>query len=121
MNDEQLNRYCLDKPGVTKDYHEDFKVFRFLVGGKMFIMWGGDKYEKPILTLKLEPSHGEALRSEYEDIVPGYYMNKIHWNSVYLEGKVPDRIIRGMIDESYRIVLESLPKKKQQEILSGKS
>ncbi|WP_424244042.1 putative DNA-binding protein (MmcQ/YjbR family) [Elusimicrobium posterum] len=119
MKYKWLEKYLLSKKGAVKEFHKDFGVDRFLVGGKMFVMWGGDKNEKPIATFKLDPAHGELLREKFKDIVPGYYMNKLHWNSLYLEGNVPDDTVKEMADESYRIILESLPKAKQKEI-SGK-
>lgn len=60
------------------------------------------------------------MRSEYRDIVPGYYMNKTHWNSVYLDGTVPEDILKEMINQSYNLIFNSLSKKKQKEILEGK-
>ncbi len=82
----------------------------------MFCMIGADQYEKPIVTLKCDPPYGHSLRAEYSDIVPGYYMNKEHWNSVYLEGVVPDDVVRQMADMSYMLIFESLSKKQQEEI-----
>lgn len=67
----------------------------------------------------LEPSMGEILRQQHKDIIPGYYMNKEHWNSVYLEGVVPDDVLRDMIDRSHQLIFASLPKKMQKEILEG--
>lgn len=73
------------------------------------------KEGKAIITLKIEPSYGAALRQDHKDIIPGYYMNKLHWNSVFLDGAVPDELLKEMIDESYQILLHSLPKKLQKE------
>ena len=84
------------------------------VGGKMFAMQGGDKQGRPIFTMKLEPSLGDFLRGQYQEIVPGYYMNKTHWNSLYLEGCVPEDVVRDMIEKSYEVTLSSLPKKARQ-------
>ncbi len=84
MKYEWLDAYLLDKPHAVKEWQEDWQVNKFMVGGKMFAMWGGDKTGKEIITLKLEPARGEFLRNQYEDIIPGYYMNKLHWNSLYL-------------------------------------
>lgn len=67
---------------------------------------------RDIITLKLEPSDGDFLRNQYEDIIPGHYMNKVHWNSIYLDGKVPIDIIKESIDKSYHLVLAGLTKKK---------
>ena len=112
-----LDRHCLSKPGAVKDFKEEWNATRYMLCGKMFAMQGGDKTGRPIITLKLNPDDGHALRERYNDIIPGYYMNKEHWNSVYLEGSVPDDVLRGMIDASHSLILESLPKKAREDIL----
>lgn len=113
-----LDSYCLSKKGAEKDYKPEWGATRYMVGGRMFAMVGGDKHGKPIVSLKLEPMHGETLRSEYEDVVPGYYLNKVHWSSVYLDGQVPDNVLKAMLDESYRLVLEGLGRKAKEEVLT---
>ena len=75
---------------------------------------------RDILTLKLDPMDGDFLRSQYEDIIPGHYMNKVHWNSIYLDGCVPEEMMKEMIEKSYHIVFDSLSKKKQKEISEKK-
>ena len=77
----------------------------------MFLMHGHDNTGLEIITVKCEPEYGMHLRDKYPDITPGYYMNKLHWNSVNADGKVPDEILKKMIDMSYSLILESLPKK----------
>jgi predicted DNA-binding protein (MmcQ/YjbR family) len=116
MKYEWLDAYCLAKPGAVKDYKEEWGALRYMVGGKFFVLLGGDKAGRPIASLKLEPALGLMLREQYGDIAPGYYLNKEHWNSVQMEGKVPDDVLRMMIDESYRLVHSGLPKKVQREI-----
>ena len=116
MNYEWMDEYFLAKKCAQKDFKVEWGVNRYLIGGKMFGMLGGDKYGKPIITLKCEPVFGKMLRETYEHIIPGYYMNKEHWNSLYLEGDVPDDILKQMIDMSYSLVLGSLTKKAQAEI-----
>jgi len=112
--------YCKSKKGVIKDYKPEWGVHRYLIRDKMFIMHGGDKEGKEIITLKLEPLHGQFLREQYNGvIVPGYYMNKDHWNSVYVSGNVPDDVLRDMADESYALILRGFSKKIQNEILGG--
>ena len=69
------------------------------------------------ITLKLDPLEGDFLRNQYEDIIPGYYMNKTHWNSIKTNGEVPGDILKDLLDKAYGIVLGSLSKKKQKEIL----
>lgn len=77
-----------------------------------------DKHDKPYyITLKLEPTEGDFLRQQYEDIIPGYYMNKVHWNSVKSNGNVPDELLKDMLDKSYQLVLSRFSKKKQKELL----
>ncbi|MEW9123610.1 MAG: MmcQ/YjbR family DNA-binding protein [Thermotaleaceae bacterium] len=117
MGYEWIDEYCLSKIGVKKDYKMEWNATRYMIDDKMFAMQGGDKEGKPIITVKLEPMFGELLRSKYKDIVPGYYMNKEHWNSLYLEGNVPDEVLKDMLDESHQIIFGSLSKKKQNEIL----
>jgi len=111
-----INEYCLSKSGVQKDFKVEWQWHRYLIEKKLFCAVCTDKGGRPIVTLKCEPSFGTMLRSTYEDIVPGYYMNKEHWNSVYLDADVPDNIIKQMIDMSYSLVFSSLPKKVQRSI-----
>ena len=65
------------------------------------------------------PPRAIFLRRQYEDIIPGYYMNKVHWNSVKAEGNVPDALLREMLEKSYRLVLGGFSKKKQCALLEG--
>lgn len=119
MKYEWLDEYCLEKQGVIKDFKEEWDATRYQVGGKLFAMVHENKEGLPIISLKLEPSYGDFLRQEYTDITPGYYLNKMHWNSLYLEGVVPDEIVKGMIDESYQLIFGALSKKLQKEIMGG--
>ena len=89
---------------------------------KMFAAICLDDQDQPYyITLKLEPLEGEFWRKQYDDIIPGYYMNKTHWNSVKANGAVPDDILRNLLDKAYKIVLGSLSKKKQKEIIERTS
>ena len=111
-----IDTAALQQKGAEKDYKAEWDAHRYLVGGKMFGMLGTHKDGRPILTLKLLPADGLLLRQQYADIIPGYYMNKEHWNSVYLDGNVPQDVTEKMIAESYRLLLQSLPKKAQKAI-----
>ncbi len=117
MKYEWLEDYCASKKGVLREYKPEWEAVRFLVGGKQFAMLGGDREKRPILSLKCDPASAEALRREHGDIVPGYYLNKTHWNSIYLEGNVSDELMRNMIDTSYDLVFLSLTKKSRGEII----
>ena len=116
-----LNEYLLAKPGVTKDLQAEWNWIRYQIGGKMFaaICLDDTTGKAAYITLKLEPAEGEFLRQQYEDIIPGYYMNKVHWNSVKAEGTVPDQLLKEMLEKSYRLVLGGFSKKKQKELLEG--
>lgn len=118
MRYDWMDEYLLAKKGVTKDFQADWNWIRYHVGGKMFASVCLDETGKPYyITLKLEPLEGEFWREQYEDVIPGYYMNKLHWNSIKPDGAVPDDILRDMLDKSYRLVLSGFSKKKQREIL----
>ncbi len=112
-----LDEYCLSKKCVEKEFKVEWNATRYMLGGKMLALQGGDKEGKAIITLKLPPAYGELLRQQYKNIVPGYYMNKEHWNSLYLDGDVPDEVLKNMVDQSYRLIFESLSKKAQKDLL----
>jgi predicted DNA-binding protein (MmcQ/YjbR family) len=115
-----LEEYATAKKGAYKEYKSEWGVHRYMLRDKMFIMHGGDKDGKEIITLKLEPLFGQLLREQYKgEIVPGYYMNKEHWNSVYVDGNIPDDVLRDMIDKSYVLILGAFSKKAQKEILES--
>ena len=120
MKYEWMDEYLLGKKGVTKDFQEEWNWIRYHISGKMFAAICRDDDNKPYyITLKLDPLEGNYLRKPYEDIIPGYYMNKTHWNSVKADGEVPDDVLKDMLDKAYKTVFESLTKKKQKEILEG--
>ena len=113
-----MDEYLLAKKGVTKDLQADWNWIRYQVGGKMFAALCLDDGGNPVyITLKLRPEEGEFWRGQYADVIPGYYMNKTHWNSIAPDGQVPDDILRDMLDKSYALVLAGLTKKAQREIL----
>ena len=113
-----MDEYLMAKPAVTKDFKAEWNWIRYMIGGKMFAAVLLDKEQKPYyINLKLNPVEGDFLRTQYEDILPGYYSNKQHWNSIRPDGAVPDELLREMLDQSYALVLHGFSKKKQQEIL----
>lgn len=113
-----IDEFLLSKQGVTKDLQAEWNWIRYHIGGKMFAAVCLDDNDKPYyITLKLDPAEGEFLREQYADIVPGYYMNKTHWNSIKPDGEVPDALLKDMLDKSYQLVLAGFSKKRQKEIL----
>ena len=120
MKYDWIDAYLLAKQGVTKDLQPDWNWVRYQIGGKLFAAVCLDEQNRPYyITLKLDPMEGDFLRQQYEDILPGYYMNKVHWNSIRADGNVPDNLMREMLDKSYKLVLGGLSKKKQKEISEG--
>ena len=86
-----MDEYLLNKRGVTKDLQPSWNWIRYMVGGKMFAAVCLDNQDTPYyINLKLEPMYGAYLRSKYDDVIPGYYSDKQHWNSVKPDGAVPD-------------------------------
>ncbi|MFA1822670.1 MmcQ/YjbR family DNA-binding protein [Virgibacillus oceani] len=114
--EKALRELCKSKVGSIEKFIEDWGAYNYTVGGKMFAIIGKDKYKKHIISLKCEPEISEELRNEHEAINPGYYLNKNHWNSIYYNEDVPRELIYQLIDKSYSLVFQSLPKKKQREI-----
>ncbi|HEY0092218.1 MAG TPA: MmcQ/YjbR family DNA-binding protein [Flavobacterium sp.] len=118
MNIEEYFAYCMEKKGVTEHFPFDEDTLVFKVGGKMFALASISEWEKGngSVNLKCDPEKAELLRSEYESIIPGYHMSKIHWNTVYVNREVPDSFIWELIDHSYDLIYKSLTKKAQGEI-----
>lgn len=106
-----MDEFLMSKRAVTKDLQESWNWVRYQVGGKMFAAICLDQEDKPYyINLKLEPAEGEFLRSQYPDIIPGFYSNKEHWNSVKPDGAVPDDLLKDLLDKSYHLVLKGFSK-----------
>lgn len=121
-----LEQYLLKKCGTDADYQAEWGWRRFLVGGKMYaaLLHPSDKYNpayagKDLLNVKCDPRLAELLRKEYPQVLPAFYMDKRCWNSVNLDGSLPEDVLRTMLDDSYQLVFEKLTKKLQKEILAG--
>ena len=115
MNLEVFREYCLAKKGVTEGLPFGPGVLVFKVMGKMFALASLDR-QPTQANLKADPERIPELREQYDGrIVPGYHMSKAHWNTVYLE-QLPPKLVRELIDDSYELIVASLPKKVQQEL-----
>jgi len=117
LNIEELRNYCLSKTGATEGlpFGEDTLVFK--VGNKIFLIAGinaGDRFN-----VKCDPELAIELRERYTEVQPGYHMNKKMWNTVYMDGSLTTKQLHQMIDHSYDLVFKGLPKKLQEEIISG--
>jgi len=118
MDLELLRKYCLNKPWATEDmpFGEDVLVFR--VGGKMFALVALDEVPSRV-NLKCDPDLALDLRDRYEQVTPGYHMNKKHWNTVEIDGGIPITDLRKMIDHSYELVTKSLSKADRKKLKNG--
>lgn len=115
-----LDECLLKQPATVKEFQPAWQMEKYLVHGKMYAYIGiNDKNGRPIITLKLEPLYSDMLRGTYDDIVPGYYMNKVHWSTAYLDGEVPRAVLADMVRAAHQAILASLSKKAQREILEG--
>lgn len=115
MNKQQLIDYCLTKPGSEHDYQNDWQADRVRVADKMFALIG-EAYGRPAISLKCGVELAEQLRGQHAEIIPGYYLNKAHWNSIFLDGALPDSQFYQLIDISYQLVTAGLSKKKRLEL-----
>lgn len=114
MDIEIVRKYCLQKKGVTEGFPFNETALVFKVMEKMFALLN---LEYPhSINLKCDPVHAVELREKYEDIRPGYHMNKKHWNTINLIGTLNDKFIRELIDHSYDLVIDKLPKKTKEEL-----
>lgn len=106
-----LTSYCLSKKGAKEDYPFGPAPLVMKVGGKMFalISKSGEK-EITDISLKCDPVIAENLREQHAAVEPGYHLNKKHWNTVKLDGSLTLSDLQDMIDHSYDLVLNSLPK-----------
>jgi predicted DNA-binding protein (MmcQ/YjbR family) len=111
----ELRGWCLAHPGAGEDFPftPDHSVFK--VRGKMFAI--SALARKPLeVSVKCEPELAVELRNSYAAIRPGYHLNKRHWNTITLDGSLPDRFVRDLIEDSYDLVVSALPKRVREEL-----
>lgn len=111
MNIESFRACCLAKKGVTEEFPFNESTLVFKVIGKMFALTNIDHFE--FINLKGDPELNVQLRERYPSVLPGYHMDKRHWNSILMDGSVPDKLVRQWIDQSYDLVVGSLTKSKK--------
>ena len=109
MDLEQFREYCLSKPFTNESTPFGPDVLVFKVRNKMFALAALDEVPSRV-NLKCDPGLALELRDRYEQVKPGYHMNKKHWNTVEIESGIPDGELRKMIDHSYDLVAKGLSK-----------
>jgi predicted DNA-binding protein (MmcQ/YjbR family) len=109
MDAVDFREYCLGKPNTTEGMPFGETVLVFKVAGKMFALMSLDELPATA-NLKCNPDLALDLRDRYEQVRPGYHMNKKHWNTVAMDSGIPEAELRRMIDHSYDLVVQSVPK-----------
>ena len=113
MDLDQFRKYCLAKEETTEEtpFGPDALVYKAM--GKIFAITG---FEKPLrVNLKCDTERAIELREEYEEVLPGYHMNKVHWNTIVSTGRINDKLLKELTDHSYNLVAGSIkkPRKKK--------
>ncbi|MCX6134035.1 MAG: MmcQ/YjbR family DNA-binding protein [Ignavibacteriales bacterium] len=117
MNPDAIREYSLNKKGkITEGFPFGEGVLVFKVEGKIFLLMNLD--EHPVtMNLKCEPGLALDLRERYEAVRPGYHMNKTHWNTIVLDGSIPLKELRTMIDHSYEQIVRGMKKSLREKLL----
>jgi predicted DNA-binding protein (MmcQ/YjbR family) len=112
MLPDELRECCLSHAGAEETFPFGPATSVFKVAGKMFALsqLGADSLR---VSLKCEPDLAEALRGAHAAVLPGYHLNKRHWNTVVIDGSLPDDAIRDMIEDSYDLVVSKLPRERR--------
>src|SRR3954453_11656184 len=109
MDAAELRQWCLAYPGAVEDFPFGPETSVFKVGGKIFAL--SSLHRTPLeVSVKCEPELAVDLRDSYDAIRPGYHLNKRHWNTITLDDSLPDRLVRDLIEDSYDLVADALPK-----------
>ena len=126
MRYEWLDEYLLSLPGAEKDYKPEWGWFRYMVQGKLFaaVCSPGPEHKTygghDLVNLKCDPQRSELLRAQYPDILPRFYSDKRTWIACFLDGALPDALLRELCGASHRLVVEKLPKYVQRELMENR-
>ena len=115
MNKNKVRTYCISLPLVKEDYPFGPDVQVFKIKSKLFALMTNRKGVERV-NLKCDPEEAIILREIFEDVIPGYHMNKMHWNTIILNGSIPDGEIKRMIDRSYCLVVKKLKKRERESL-----
>ena len=115
MNIEDLRSYCIQKPFTEESFPFDSATLVFKVAGKIFLLVNvdGDPLQ---FNIKCDPEKAVELREQYDCVLPGFHMNKKHWNTIVCDGTVQIKMLKQWIDDSYELIVDSLPKKVREQI-----
>jgi predicted DNA-binding protein (MmcQ/YjbR family) len=115
MDAAALHSLCLGFAGAYEERPFGPSTTTFKVGGRIFALSALE--DEPLrVSLKCEPELADQLRISYPEIVPGYHLDKRHWNTVALDGALPDDLVRDMVEDSYDLVVEQLPRRVREQL-----
>ena len=115
MDPVELRRLCLAHTAAVEEFPFGPGTSVFKVAGKMFALSALDR--RPLeVSVKCEPELAVVLRDTYAAIGPGYHLNKRHWNTVTLDGSLPDELVRDLVEDSYDLVVSAFPKRTREEL-----
>ncbi len=115
MDAAALRSWCVQHTGAVEDFPFGPEHSVFKVAGKMFALSALDRTPLEV-SVKCEPDLAVALRDTYAAIRPGYHLNKRHWNTITLDGSLPDALVRDLIEDSYDLVVSGLPKRVREQL-----
>jgi predicted DNA-binding protein (MmcQ/YjbR family) len=118
MDATALRRWCLRQPGAVEEFPFGPETSVFKVAGKMFALSALDRVPLQV-SVKCEPELAVDLRNSYPAIRPGYHLNKRHWNTITLDGSLPDQLVRDLVQDSYDLIVSALPKRVREYIGGG--
>jgi predicted DNA-binding protein (MmcQ/YjbR family) len=114
VTQEEFRNYCLGKKAVVEDFPFDATTVVFKISGKIFALADAASFKR--ISLKCDPDKAIDLRNRYPAVTPGYHLNKRHWNTIVLDGSIPDDVIFSLIDHSYAMVLSVLNRAERQNV-----
>jgi len=115
MDATELRRWCLQQAGAIEDFPFGPETSVFKVAGKIFAL--STLAGAPLaVSVKCEPELAAQLRHSYPAIRPGYHLNKRHWNTITLDGSLPDQLVRDLIEDSYDLVVSALPRRVREQL-----
>ena len=115
VNASELRRGCLQQAGAIEEFPFGPETSVFKVARKIFAISALDRTPLDV-SVKCEPELAVALRDSYPAIRPGYHLNKRHWNTIRLDGSLPDELVRDLIEDSYDLVVSALPKRMREQL-----
>ena len=111
MNIEEFRNICIEIEGVTEEFPFDNETLVFKVYGKIFALANVESFKS--INLKCDPEYAVELREKFSAVVPGYHMNKKHWNTILIDGTLKNSFLKKLICDSYSLVLKGVPVSKR--------